>query len=139
MTLEPLLTASPAIRLHAVAALAAFVLGLSQFFLRKGTPRHRVVGYAWSASMMVVAAGSFWIHSIKQWQGFSLIHLLSIVVLVTVPLTVHAARTGRIAKHRRGMMVLFLGALVVAGLFTLAPGRIMHDVVFGPARAQAGR
>ena len=26
---------------------------------------------------------------------------------------------------------LFLGALVVAGLFTLVPGRIMHHVVFG--------
>jgi uncharacterized membrane protein len=29
------------------------------------------------------------------------------------------------------MVVLFLGALVVAGLFTLLPGRIMHAVVFG--------
>ena len=26
---------------------------------------------------------------------------------------------------------LALGALVVAGLFTLVPGRIMHHVVFG--------
>jgi uncharacterized membrane protein len=26
---------------------------------------------------------------------------------------------------------LFFGALVIAGLFTLFPGRIMHAVVFG--------
>jgi uncharacterized membrane protein len=26
---------------------------------------------------------------------------------------------------------IFLGALVVAGLFTLVPGRIMHAVLFG--------
>jgi uncharacterized membrane protein len=30
------------------------------------------------------------------------------------------------------MTALFAGALVIAGVFTLLPGRIMHDVVFGP-------
>jgi uncharacterized membrane protein len=30
------------------------------------------------------------------------------------------------------MGMLFTGALVVAGGFTLLPGRIMHAVVFGP-------
>jgi uncharacterized membrane protein len=29
------------------------------------------------------------------------------------------------------MLALFTGALVIAGLFTFAPGRIMHTVVFG--------
>jgi uncharacterized membrane protein len=29
------------------------------------------------------------------------------------------------------MVSIFAGALVVAGLFTLVPGRIMHRVVFG--------
>jgi uncharacterized membrane protein len=29
------------------------------------------------------------------------------------------------------MMGIFTGALVVAGLFTFWPGRIMHAVVFG--------
>ena len=29
------------------------------------------------------------------------------------------------------MIAIFTGALVVAGLFTLLPGRIMHAVVFG--------
>jgi uncharacterized membrane protein len=29
------------------------------------------------------------------------------------------------------MIFVFLGALVIAGLFTLVPGRIMHKVVFG--------
>jgi uncharacterized membrane protein len=34
--------------------------------------------------------------------------------------------------HRRVMVLTFTGALVIAGLFTLLPGRIMHAVVFGP-------
>ncbi len=29
------------------------------------------------------------------------------------------------------MIFIFVGALLVAGLFTLVPGRIMHAVVFG--------
>jgi uncharacterized membrane protein len=29
------------------------------------------------------------------------------------------------------MIFIFAGALVVAGLFTLMPGRIMHQVFFG--------
>jgi uncharacterized membrane protein len=29
------------------------------------------------------------------------------------------------------MLGLFFGALVVAGIFTFLPGRIMHAVVFG--------
>ncbi len=29
------------------------------------------------------------------------------------------------------MTSIFVGALVIAGVFTLAPGRIMHSVVFG--------
>ena len=49
-----------------------------------------------------------------------------------VPLAVLAARQGPVASHRRAMTWLFLLALVVTGLFTLWPGRIMHQVVFGP-------
>jgi uncharacterized membrane protein len=29
------------------------------------------------------------------------------------------------------MILVFSGALIIAGLFTLLPGRIMHSVVFG--------
>ena len=29
------------------------------------------------------------------------------------------------------MISIFFGALVIAGLFTFVPGRIMHAVVFG--------
>ncbi len=42
-----------------------------------------------------------------------------------------AARRGNIRRHGSAMASLFVGALVVAGAFTLLPGRIMHRVVFG--------
>lgn len=131
MSVAPLLEAAPAIPLHAFAAMAAFVLGLVQFAAPKGTLPHRTIGWIWVALMAVVAASSFWIHQIHLVGPFSPIHLLSIFTLVMLPLAVWRAHTHRVADHRRIMIMTFIGALVIAGLFTLVPGRIMHQVIFG--------
>jgi uncharacterized membrane protein len=131
MSLVPLLEAAPAIPLHAFAAMAAFLLGLVQFAAPKGTLPHRTIGWIWVALMAGVAASSFWIHQIRLAGPFSPIHLLSIFTLVMLPLAVWRAHTHRVTDHRRIMILIFAGALVVAGLFTLVPGRIMHRVIFG--------
>ena len=131
MSFAPLLDAEPAILLHALAAMAAFALGLVQFAAPKGTLPHRTLGWIWVALMAAVAASSFWIHTIRLVGPWSPIHLLSIYTLAVLPLAVWAARRHRVAAHRRAMIMLFSGALVIAGLFTLLPGRIMHRVVFG--------
>jgi uncharacterized membrane protein len=62
---------------------------------------------------------------------WSPIHLLSIFTPVTLPLGVWMAHRHRVADHRRIMILIFSGALVIAGLFMLVPGRIMHTVEFG--------
>jgi uncharacterized membrane protein len=131
MSLTPLLDAAPAIPLHAFAAMAAFVLGLVQFAAPKGTLPHRTIGFIWVGLMLVVAVSSFWINYLRWVGPWGPIHLLSIFTLVMVPLAVWKAHTHQVAAHRRIMILLFLGALVVAGLFTLVPGRVMHRVVFG--------
>ncbi|MGJ4947169.1 DUF2306 domain-containing protein [Bradyrhizobium sp. HKCCYLS20291] len=131
MSFAPLLEAEAAIVLHAFAAMTAFALGVVQFAAPKGTLPHRTVGWIWVALMAAVAVSSFWIHTIRMVGPFSLIHLLSIYTLVMLPLAVWAARRHRVGDHRRAMIMLFSGALVIAGLFTLLPGRVMHKVVFG--------
>ena len=132
MNLAPLLDAAPAIPLHAFAAIAAFALGIVQFAAPKGTLPHRTIGWIWVLLMAGVAISSFWIHTIRLVGPFSPIHLLSIFTLIMVPLAVWRAHTHRVADHKRIMIMTFSGALVIAGLFTLVPGRIMHAVVFGP-------
>jgi uncharacterized membrane protein len=132
MSLAPLLDASGTIPLHAFAAMAAFALGIVQFAAPKGTLPHRTVGWIWVGLMAVVAASSFWIHEIRLLGPWSPIHLLSIFTLIVLPIAVWRARRHRVADHRRIMILIFVGALVIAGLFTLLPGRIMHAVVFGP-------
>ena len=132
MSLTPLLDAAPAIPIHAFAAMTAFALGVVQLAAPKGTLPHRTLGWIWSGLMVSVAVSSFWIHQIRLVGPWSPIHLLSIFVLITVPLAVWKARRHRVADHRRIMISVFSGALVIAGLFTLLPGRILHAVVFGP-------
>ena len=132
MSLEPLLQAEPVIRVHAFAAMAAFLLGSIQLLAPKGTLPHRVVGWTWVGLMLAVALSAFFIHQIRLWGAWSPIHLLAILTLVMLPLGVLRAHRHDVTAHRRTMLGLFLGGLVIAGIFTFVPGRIMYHVVFGP-------
>jgi len=131
VSLAPLVNAVTPIPLHAFAAMAAFVLGVVQLAAPKGTLPHRTLGWIWAGLMMAVAVSSLWIHQIRLLGPWSPIHLLSILVLVTVPLGVWRAHRHEVADHRSIMILIFSGALVIAGLFTLLPGPIMHVVLFG--------
>jgi uncharacterized membrane protein len=131
MSLAPLLDAAPAIRLHAFAAMTAFALGIVQLSAPKGTLPHRTIGWIWVTLMAIVSLSSFWIHDLRLWGPWSPIHLISIFTLLMLPLAVWAAHRHAVDRHRRAMTAIFLGALVIAGVFTLVPGRIMHKVVLG--------
>jgi uncharacterized membrane protein len=132
MTLAPLLSAATAIEFHAFAAVAAFGLGVVQLAAPKGTLPHRTIGWIWVALMVAVSVSAFFIHQIRLWGPWSPIHLLAIFTLAVLPLAVWHAHSHAVRKHRNAMVSLFIGALVVAGAFTLLPGRIMHAVVLGP-------
>jgi uncharacterized membrane protein len=134
MSLQPLLDAVAPIPLHAFAAMAAFVLGVVQLLAPKGTLPHRALGWIWVALMATVAISSFWIHghSFRLWRTWSPIHLLSIFTPVMLAVAVISARRHNVRAHAIIMTSIFTGALVIAGLFTLVPGRIMHTAVFGP-------
>ena len=128
MSLAPLLDAAPAIPLHAFAAMAAFALGIVQFAAPKGTLPHRTLGWIWVALMAVVAISPFWIHQIRLVGPWSPIHLLSIFTPIMLVLGVWYARRHKVRGHKITMISIFAGALLVAGLFTFVPGRIMHAV-----------
>jgi uncharacterized membrane protein len=131
MSLAPLLNASPTIQVHAFAAMTALALGIVQLSAPKGTLPHRAMGFVWVALMLAVVISSFFIHVIRLWGPWSPIHLLSIFTLIMLPIGVWRAHEHDVPRHRRTMIGLFTGALVVAGVFTFYPGRIMHAVVFG--------
>ena len=130
MSLAPLLQASLVIQVHAFAAMAAFVLGIVQLSAPKGTVPHRLLGWIWGAIMVVVSVSAFFVHEIRLWGPWSPIHLLAVFTLVMLPLGVWRAH--EVQHHRWTMIGTFTGGLVVAGVFTFVPGRIMHAVAFGP-------
>ncbi|GJE62006.1 DUF2306 domain-containing protein [Methylobacterium trifolii] len=131
MTLAPLIAAGPVVQAHALMALTAVALGALQLALPKGGPRHRWLGRAWVGLLALVCLSSFGIGALRQFGPFSWIHGLSAFTLPMLAVAIAHARAGRIDAHRWTMIGLFAGALVITGLFTLMPGRLMHAVLFG--------
>jgi uncharacterized membrane protein len=131
MSLAPLLNAAPEVQLHAFAAMTAFVLGAVQLAAPKGTLPHRTLGWIWVVLLLVISASSFLIHGIRMWGPWSPIHLLSVFTPIMLVVGVLAGRGHRVRAHRITMISIYAGALLLAGLFTLVPGRLMHGVLFG--------
>jgi uncharacterized membrane protein len=80
---------------------------------------------------LFVALSSFLIHELGQWGNFSLIHLLSVFSLAMLPLGIYFARQHNAVGHRKTMLGLFFGALLIAGAFTLLPSRMLGRIMFG--------
>lgn len=123
MNYIPLLNAGPAVHIHLAATILALALGAYMLIRRKGTVSHRMLGWIWVALMLTAATSSFWITGITG--SYSPIHILSVVVLVSVPAAVFAIRNGRVNTHRRVMQTVFFSGLVLPGLLTLLPGRLL--------------
>lgn len=120
-------TFTPVILLHTVAALAALVLGAGMFLARKGTFSHRIAGRGWVALMLLVSFSGFFI----QTRGhFTWIHILSVLVPLLLAVGVVFAVKGNVRGHRRMMVAVYVGALVVAGAFTLLPHRLLGQIVW---------
>lgn len=133
MTLTPLLEAPFATQLHAFSAILATVIGAFVLWRRKGTTLHRMLGRVWVALMLVTATSALFIHDIRLIGPFSPIHLFSLFTYLSLFQGLKAILVHRdIHRHRAEMQGLYAGALMLAGAFTLLPGRRMHMVLFGP-------
>lgn len=111
--------------------MTAVVIGAVQFLSPKGTNSHRLLGYVWVSLIITVCITSFGIFTIRLVGPFSPIHLLSILTIHSAITSVLAIRRGDVEKHMKSMKVLYILALLLTGGFTLYPGRIMNQVLFG--------
>ncbi len=116
------------IAIHIAAACGAVMLGAFILYRPKGTARHKLLGRIWVIVMIVVAAGSFRLHGLRE--GLSPIHGLSIFTLASLAYAIYSIRNGRTRAHKQGMIGVFIG-LVAAGALTLLPGRIIGNFIFG--------
>ena len=120
--------------LHLGSLVPAFVIGSYLLLNRKGTPVHRFLGKIYMGLMLFTAFITLFMEALvgpKFLNHFGFLHLLSLFVLYTVPTAYRAIRVGNIKLHKRKMVGLYVGALLVAGAFTLSPGRLIHTWLFG--------
>lgn len=128
---------TPVIAVHLTAALAATAIGPIALWARKGAtqrPRlHRAAGYAWVTLMVLTALSAIFINSGNgpRWGSFGLIHLLIPVTLGMLTLSFVYLAQRNISGHRQVMQRVYIGACVVAGAFTLLPGRFLGHSLWG--------
>lgn len=138
MTLDPLLTAAPEIRLHVAFALVAMIFGPIAIFRRRRDRVHKVLGYTGVAGMAGLAGTGLMIESDFPLVGsYGPIHLLSLYALWSLAAGVYWAWRRKFGRHEAYMKTLWFTAIGVTGLLTLLPGRVMNRMIFGEA-AQEG-
>ena len=127
----PLFLAQPTVlQIHILAAVASVSVGAVILWARKGRTFHRTMGWIWASLMAATAGTSLFIVGLNG-DVWSLIHLLSGWVLVTLPVAVWAARKHNVNLHRRVMTGIFWGASITAGAFAFLPGRLMWTLFMG--------
>ena len=129
--MDVLLNQPQPIPLHAIAAIVAIIIGAIQLCIKKGGFIHKILGRLWIGLMLLVSFSSFFIHKIELWGRYSPIHILSLWTIFSVGLAIYYARVGNIKRHKQVMTALYGFALILTGVFTLLPGRVMHQVIFG--------
>ena len=125
------------IYVHAALALLAIPLGLYIFITKKGTKNHKMLGRTWVTVLMIVSLTAIFIQAINPGQ-YSLIHLLipwTIGSLIYSIWNIKKFKKTRIERykfaHMYSMIGVYVGALLIAGAFTLMPGRFFHEILFG--------
>jgi uncharacterized membrane protein len=135
MSLAPLVQASLPIKIHVATVVPAFFIGTYQiFFSRKGAPFHRAIGYLYLGLMTVTAITALFVQALMPngpFFGFSPIHLLVPLTLFGVVGALRGAWSHNVAMHRRSMISVYVGGILIAGSLTFLPGRVKHRVVFG--------
>jgi uncharacterized membrane protein len=124
---------SMVIKIHLISIAGALVVGTVLMSGVKGTTLHRTLGWIWSVFMIGTAATTMFIHaspSMPRVGPFGPLHIFSVAVLTLTPLALYRARKGKWLAHGMTMTGIFFGGLIVAGLFTFFPGRLIYSVFF---------
>jgi uncharacterized membrane protein len=121
---------APLIWVHLSTVMIALALTPVLLWSRRGDTWHRRLGWTWAIAMFATALVTFGLR-LSNHGHFSFIHILSVTVIVAVPVAVLAARRHDVARHRRGMRALIIGALLTAGFFTFPFGRLLGRWLLG--------
>jgi len=127
---------TPLIAVHMTAAIGAVVIGPFALWARMGPNKrpwlHRAMGYAYATLMLLAAVSSCFIldFNLPNWHGYTLIHLLIPVTLISLWVAFRAIARRDFVTHRITMQSLYVGACLIAGGFTLLPSRYLGQLIW---------
>jgi len=128
--ITPFITSGLALKVHVVSALSTFLIGVVLLSgLPKGTKTHKRLGWTWAVFMASTAISSFFLVGLNGGH-FSWIHGLSAWTIIILPFALVAARRHNVKSHAKHMRGMFVGGMVIAGLFSFLPGRMMWHMFF---------
>lgn len=119
--------------LHLFTVVPCFFIGTALLIIKKGTRIHKGFGRIYMILMLFTALVTLFMPAAvgPQFLGhFGWIHLFSFLTLYTVPTAYTAIKKGNIRAHKRKMILLYFGAIIIAGGFTFVPGRYLHELFF---------
>ena len=122
---------------HIALALVAVPVGAFIFLAKKGTAQHKLVGRVWVVILLIVSLSAILIQEINP-EEYSLIHLLIPWIIGSLVYSIWNIKRFKKTRHIKyrqahmdSMIGVYIGALLVAGAFTLLPGRFLYGVFFG--------
>ena len=117
---------------HLGTIVLAAAIGGMLLAITKGTSLHRLFGKIYMLLMLVTSALTLFMRAEvgpTLFNHFGFIHLFSLLVLVSVPRAYIAARSHNVRSHKDSMLGVYIGAVLLAGAFTLMPGRYLHGLL----------
>ncbi|SFR33615.1 Uncharacterized membrane protein [Robiginitalea myxolifaciens] len=120
--------------LHLATVIPCFLIGTMLLMLKKGTGIHRSFGRVYMILMLITATITLFMPADvgpRFLNHFGWIHSFSFLTIYTVPTAYWAIKKGNVKSHSRKMVLLYFGAIIIAGGFTFSPGRYLHDLFFG--------
>jgi len=125
-------TRDMAVVLHVATVIPAIPLGGYLLLAPKGTRAHTLLGKIWVSLMVTTALSACFI---RYGGGLdfhvSFIHIFVPMTLIASNKLVATARRGDMKGHKKEILSLYLGALMIPGIASMAfPGRLMNVWLF---------
>lgn len=120
--------------IHLATVVPCFFIGGILLLIKKGTNIHKILGRIYMILMLVTAMVTLFMPAEVGPQflnHFGWIHCFSFLTIYTVPTAYWAIKKGNVKTHKRKMILLYFGAIIIAGGFTFTPGRYLHHFFFG--------
>tara|TARA_R110001606_G_scaffold238788_1_gene386791 strand:+ start:43 stop:426 length:384 start_codon:yes stop_codon:yes gene_type:complete len=118
---------------HLATVIPCFIIGTILLLIKKGTKIHKNFGRVYMVLMLMTATITLFMPAEVGptiFNHFGWIHSFSFLTLYTVPTAYIAIKKGNVKAHKRKMILLYFGAIIIAGGFTFVPGRYLHELLF---------